>query len=437
MAYIFIEIICACNIPMKNAITTVDSGKVNLFNNGEFYSGFLILPALVVLVFSYNYHAIWLVYDVIAIILLFHYATSRQKKISSFQGYFLILVLGYFLTLTLISENWFLAILSVWDTFKHLLYFPVIITISQLNIYGHNLKLANMTYKFIGFIFFIQVIVVGIQYNIGVHFDDVAGTFGDGGSHAIAYISLLFITACFAFHKKNIFIIGSIGVAVLMNIASENAGFFVLLSILMLCILIAKKTYIKFLFIVGVLVVPIYFLLEIPLYSEMAFGEVIVSRAIGIFEIPDYFDPSETHGRGSYLFLASYLGGWFGHGPGAFSSIYLMQGYDLENLIDQQINITEVSHLIAESGFVGLFLTIVIYILFIVNFFDTLGMKVFMALFFVACMLYSALLMNESHIFILLLIFYFFKMIEGSSSGKASNLRLSRRGGRVYRKLLL
>jgi len=399
--------------PMNSESTMALNPRASLFHAGNAYSGLLILPAFTALVFSGNYHALWLVYDIVAMLLLFHYIASGKKRISRVQSFLLAGVIGYFLVISIVSGHLFAGVLSIWDTFKHLLYFPLIATMSRLDFSGRNTKLAQIIYRFIGFAFFVQMLVVGVQYITGVHFDDVAGTFGDGGSHAIGYISLLFITASIAFSKKMIFTLGLISATIMMNIASENAGFFVLMPMLMLSIIIAKKINIKFIFIVGAMMLFANFLLNMSFYSESSFGESIISRATGIFEIPDDFDPSaRNHGRSSYLVLGSYLGGWFGQGPGAYSDIYLMQGYDSMNMIDPHIIISEASHLLAESGFTGFGLTLLIYVLFVINFFDKLVVKSFMALFFIACMFYSALLMNESHIFILLLMFYFFKMIE-------------------------
>lgn len=418
MTSVSIETIHTCDISMNNAIIKTVKDRVGLFHDGTIYSGLLVLPVFTVLVFSYNYHALWLVYDIVAMILLFHYATTRQKRITNIQRCFLVVVIWYFLVLVLVSGHWLKGVLSVWDTFKHLLYLPLMATINRESFSGRNAKLSRRIYILIGFAFFIQMIAVGVQYNAGIHFDDVAGTFGDGGSHAIAYISLLIIAASIAFTRRFIFIFGLISITIMMNMAAENVGFFILISMVMFSILVVKKLNIKFLFLIAAMMSISCFFLGMSFYTESSFGEVIMSRVIDMFKIPDYYDPLENHGRNYFLFLAFSIGGWFGHGPCAYSNIYLLEGYDFASLVDQQININEASHLIAESGLIGLCLTMMVYILFVVKLFNKLIVKSLMALIFVACMFYSAVLMTESHIFMLLLTFYYFRILEDQSVSK-------------------
>ena len=281
---------------MNNAIIKTVKDRVGLFHDGTIYSGSLVLPAFTVLVFSYNYHAIWLVYDIVAVILLLHYATTRQKRITNIQRCFLVVVIWYFLVLVLVSGHWLKGVLSVWDTFKHLLYLPLMTTISRESFSGRNAKLSRRIYILIGFAFFIQMIAVGVQYNAGIHFDDVAGTFGDGGSHAIAYISLFIIAASIAFTRKFIFIFGLISITIMMNMAAENVGFFVLISMVMFSILVIKKINIKFLFLIAAMMFISYFFLSMSLYTDSSFGEVIMSRVIDMFKIPSNDNIYSVHG---------------------------------------------------------------------------------------------------------------------------------------------
>jgi hypothetical protein len=418
VAILYDQIVSASDISMSSEF--VEKGRVenNLLHDDKMHIGLLLLPAYAVLVFSYNLHVFWLMYDVVAIILFLYYVLSGEKIISRVQAVCLGIVLLYFIGIVLIGSNFFMGGLSIWDTFKHLLYFPLIANISKNVFSERNDQLYYFIYSFVAFSFFVQVVAVAYQYLNDVHFDSVAGTFGDGGSHAIAYISLLYIVASISFYKKAFFLFSLSCVTIFMNIVSENVGFFVLVIMFMTSLFMIKKKNTKYVFVFIVVIISASLLLSLSMYSQSAFGEVIISRVLDMFEVPDYFDPAANNGRGDFLFLSFQVGGWFGVGPGAYSSIYLLEGCDMESMIDSHIIIAESSHLISESGMVGFLLTIIVYATFISKIFYKRRVKVSMVCIFVACMFYSVLLMNESHIFLLILMFYFFKMIENESMRK-------------------
>jgi len=226
---------------MKEIILDSKKPRLNLYNDGRILLGDLILPAFAVLVFSYNYHFLWLIYDFIAIILLLYYIVSDKKWISPVIFLTFILVIAYFTTIVALHGHFFQGFLSIWDTFKHLLFVPLIVQISKFHLSKSNIVLANKLFYIISFAYLIQVIAVILQYSSGAHFDNIAGTFGDGGSHAIAYISLLFITASNIYVRGWLYKFVILGVSVLMNVAAENAGFFILLLLLIIGIFIVER----------------------------------------------------------------------------------------------------------------------------------------------------------------------------------------------------
>jgi len=379
---------------------------------GNIYIGFFLFPVLAVFSYSYNYHAIWLVYDLVAFFLLCFFI-FENKTVSYSNTIIFLAIISYFIVQVLVSSHKFMVVLSLWDTFKHLVFFHLFIKLNKIGCSDRNVVFSGYLYKFIAITFYIQIIVVSFQYINGVHFDDIAGTFGDGASHAIAYFSLLMVVVSVIFFKKKIYLLPLLILIIFMNVVSENVGFFVLIGFLAVPFFFqSKQIDYKMVIIIFMVSGCLYFILSLSFYSEQSFFDVITSRVWSMFQMPDHFDSNEVHGRSSYLFLASQLGGWFGDGPGAYSNIYLGQGYKISNLIDPQININEVSHIIAESGFVGLLFTLCIYIYYINKLFHDHFLGFFMIILFVCSMFYTALLMNESHIFLLSLVFYFFMTIE-------------------------
>ncbi len=383
--------------------------------NRKIHIGWLLLLAFSVLVFSFDFHAVWIVYDLIAAGLLFLFLLSRKGKVAWFQLFILSVTIVYFILITLINGHYLMSILSMWDTFKHLIYITLLVRMAKVDSLVRNTRLIKSLYVIIAFAFFIQMIVVSIQYGRGEMFDNIAGTFGDGGSHAVGYISLLFICAAFVFRNVTL-IVCSIIVAVLMNMAAENAGFFVLLALLTLVLFalhgaaIFRHIYICFAFFI--LVLMIGWMLSFSVYSDLAFGSVIMGRLVDLLAIHNYGDSLESVGRSTSLFMASQLGGWLGSGPGAYSNIYLLEGYRSHDVGGLQINICEVSHLIAESGYIGLVLVMATYISFVASFFDRWLMRVLAACFLVVCLFYSALLMNESQAFMFILMLFFLSLAE-------------------------
>lgn len=384
---------------------------MSLDRSGLIYSGSLVFPVFVVLIFSYNFHALWLLYDLAAFLLLIHTITSKRISLTPIQVLSTALVLGYFFSLVAFSGEWLYGFLSVWDTFKHLVF---ILVLSDLNKYGDPVRFEGFSdklYKVVVFSFLIQLLVVIAQFSIGVRFDDVAGTIGDGGSHAIGYLSLVAIAACLV-RSSYLLSVVVIGAAMAMNVASENAGFFVLLFLTLACLLSVSKFSKRLLLLVFLLCLLCVFALSFSPYSNISFGEVVWKRALATFTIPDYFDPAENNGRSAFMFLAYSMGGWFGVGPGAYSNIYLMSGYDNFNLLHQQINITESSHLIAESGVLGFLGAIYLYLLYLMNMFKFFLLRGATCVLFLAAVMYTAVLMNESHVFLLLVLFHFLQFKE-------------------------
>lgn len=397
---------------MRNKESNIYIVSSSVFHDWKLYTGILLIPAYLVLVFSYNYHALWIMYDLVAIVLLFNNALYKKYIKVTKRGVALAATISYFLILVILNDHLLLGLLSVWDTFKHIIYFQLIASISSFEFNIRNQHLSKILFKLLFVSYLIQIIFVAMQYSRGFHFDNVAGTFGDGGSHAIAYISILMVVATIAMNMKTSLIILLSIISFYLNIASENAGYFVLLLMVIFTVVTMNKLNYKFILVGALLAVMAFLLLDISVYSEKSFSEIIISRIIGLFDLPDYFDPLESHGRNSYFYLATILGGWFGVGPGAFSNIYQMEGYEFANLIGRQININEVTHLISESGFIGLFLTLGTYLLFVSNLFSRIKTKIMASVLFIMCMLYSAILMNESQMFILLLIFYYLRILE-------------------------
>lgn len=368
----------------------------------------LLYPVFFALVYSFNFHALWLVYDLVAISLLCYYTFSNRKIISSLQRALIFLVFGYYSVLLVFNGmHLLMGFLSVWDTYKHLIFIVFAVRIFKYSNNENVLVFEKNMYQLIIITLIIQAVVVLIQFQSGVFFDSIAGTFGDGGSHAIGYFSLLSIMAAIAHRAKLTVIVSLLALTSLINILSENAGYFALLFFLVLGLtfsgaLVSRIKPIHALYVI-IFFIVLYGVSGTTLYSEKPLSEVVVVRLIDVVS----GGTEGATGRGSIALLASSIGGWFGHGSGAFSDIYLMDGYDSYMVLGEQINISEYTHLLAETGMLGFILTLVIYLVFLTKLFKSLRYKLIAGSVFIACMFYSAVLMNESQFFMLLLLMFF------------------------------
>ncbi len=86
----------------------------NLLSNITIEKG--IAFTLLVLVFSVDFHFLWLLYDFLALFALYF----SLKHISTTLGSTLLLVLSFFIILTSISGFHVISILSIWDNIKHI-----------------------------------------------------------------------------------------------------------------------------------------------------------------------------------------------------------------------------------------------------------------------------------------------------------------------------
>ncbi|MFA5371205.1 MAG: hypothetical protein WC298_04425 [Sideroxydans sp.] len=380
----------------------------------------LVIPVFVVLVFSFNFHTLWLIYDLIALLLIVYFLGSRRSRISARQYGVFIVALGYFTFIVVREGHLLMGFLSIWDTFKHLVYVALFIGFMKFHTQQRIEGFSRYLHK-ICFIFFsIQIVAVIVQYATGVFYDDIAGTFGDGGSHAIAYISILFLVGLILHKSSSIVVVGAVVITLALNILSENSGYVLLMLAAFLGLILVHfsvRDLFKgrnFIFAAMTLIV-LYWLSMMTMYSEHSLGEIVIARFIDIFGADADLD-TQSVGRGVSLLLASDLGGWFGRGPGAYSIIYQSQGYDFETVYGLQIAISELTHLVSESGFVGYVLTVLVYITFISGLFNGGSYKFVGMTLFVVCTAYSKVLMNESQFFLFLLLMFYFAVLERKSS---------------------
>ncbi len=357
-----------------------------------------LMMVLLAFVLSYNFHQLWLVYDLFIVIFLVKmFLDGVYAKVKNIKWIVSFLIFMLVVSVVGIGQSKIIGWLSFWDTFKHLLF---IISLDYYVVVRETKvqkKLIDILVPVSAVLFVLQFVFVYVQHLQGRHVDDVAGTFGDGSSHSIAYFSLFLMVYAMASRWAIWKIVLLAIVCSIMNYWSENIGFFL---ILLLIIYYYTSVYrqVRLIMIAASTLTVFFFLFSGDLGDE--FDEY--QRRIQGFFSYDTFVLSDdlSSDRSTLTAYAFYEGGIWGKGAGYFSEIYSKSGYGVSKLYNNQINISEVSHLIAEYGVVGAILGFAVYILIFVDIRKILRRTEWViAAFVLLTFLYNRILMDERIIF--------------------------------------
>jgi len=366
----------------------------------------IIIAVFFLIVFSFQFHVLWLFYDILALGAFYFFIKNTNIWLSSIT----ILSSLYFLFLVYLSGFHIISFLSIWDNGKHLFVLFMLFKLIDRYDLKRNLHFATILGYLLGFIFIVSTFLVVFQSYQGYHVDDVSGTFGYGGADALGYFCILYITYLLYIKRSNRLFIFVTLVSFILNYLAENMGFYVL-YLMLVGFNFMNLNRIKYLFLYGIGLILFIFVLDIILAGDFIapmlyrFNEYVTFSSFNLSVIRD--------SRGFLTIFSFLLGGFFGNGPGAYSPIYSMTGWLSHTLAfdsNLQINISSVTNLISEYGLIGCLLWLYVYLSFINHFFFRYKEKIFVAVFFTSCMLYNRLLMDERIIFILILVFSLIKI---------------------------
>jgi hypothetical protein len=360
--------------------------------------GWGLIAVLLAFVLSYNYHQLWLVYD-IGLLILFAklivdgvFAKVKYKKLIAF-----LLLSVIMMDVVALGHNKIIAWLSFWDTFKHIIF----IVGADYFFIHRSLEVQNKIMdRLIGLsfiLFAIQFAFVVMQHIQGRHVDDVAGTFGDGSSHSIAYFSIFLMVYVFASRWALWKILAISLICALMNYWSENIGFFLILFLVIYYYASIYKA-VRWMMIGAVVMTIIFFSFASQWGDEF---DEYQRRIQGFFSVKTFVLSDDlSPDRATLTAYAYFEGGNWGKGAGYFSEIYSKEGEGVKRLYSNQINISEVSHLVAEYGVVGMIITFLIYLILMVDI-QKMGRKSewFIAGYLLLTFLYNRILMDERIIF--------------------------------------
>jgi len=367
----------------------------------------VVFSILLVIIFSNQFHFLWLLYDFMALGALVFYLLNNRLVLNIT----LTVTALYLLFFTFLSGGHIISYFAIWDNIKHLfVLFMMLILVDR----HANKKRIQVFLRDLGVIlsivFFLQSIVVILQAYFGFHFDDISGTFGYGASHSLGYFCLMFLTYLILFGRSRAYFLIIFIISLLLNYISENKGFYLLLIALL---------FFKLAWSYSVKRLPFYiiaFSLLIYIIDSLIGGRLISPIVYAISTLSNNLmtgDISEISVSRGFLMIYAYMkGGWFGLGPGAYSDCYSLSGWLLDNLSDGrlQINISSATSCIIEYGLIGTSIWIGLYLIFLSYFFKNISIKFFVWIFFLLCFFYNKLLVDERIIFMVIFIFTFLKV---------------------------
>lgn len=308
------------------------------------------LLLITLLTLSYNFHSLWILYDISIIFLITKFVTGKiHIRRKNFFFIICVILLSFFFFSVYINDGYIQSILSFWDTTKHLIYFSIVTTYFIELDRAEKMFFIKKQHKVLFFLFLLQIPVIAYQLLQKYHFDDIAGTFGYGASHSIAYLSISFLISSIILNKNYLKIILYSIIAFSLNLAGENYGFFILFIIVPIIYYAknSKSRIPEFVFII-ISILSFSFVMSLEEY------QLIKKRFSNLYETESFVPAKEIKAERNIMYqFALYKGKYLGSGIGAYSDVYGFEGYKKNEIGDIQINISEFSHLISEWGIIG------------------------------------------------------------------------------------
>ena len=377
----------------------LSSVNKNFLSNITIEKGYVF--TFLVIVFSVDFHFLWLLYDFLALFALYFFS----KHVNVVLGSTLVLVLSFFVIVTIISGFHIISVLSIWDNIKHVFVLFMLLFLVERHIEGRILKFANSFGFIIGSIFIIQSTLVFYQSFNGYFKDDISGTFGTASGHTFAYYCLLYLSYLFYVKRSYLLTLCVFVLSLVMNYLAENMGYYPLVLLLLSYNWWTLKGLKSMIF------YGIALLLGVMIIDNILGGlliQPVLYRFSEFFLVGSIDLDNLNQSRGYMTALALYLGGWWGSGPGCYSEIYSITGW--EYLAGIQLNISSVTNLLAEYGAVGVLLWLFLYFSFIKRFFKKRKDFIFIFMLFTSSLLYNKVLNDERVIFLLIFLFMYIKI---------------------------
>ena len=312
-----------------------------------------ILFALVaIFCFGYTFHALWLLYDAACVWSALHVLGPRvEPRVRRLAGWLVVLVAAWFAISASLHETSELWALSIWDTLKHVFLWLYLLR----GLYGTapiaSAIRSDALYRLCGVAFVIDTALAAYQWASGELTDSVDGLFGPYATHSFAYFMVFYFLLAYRRGESGARLAAILIVSAFVALIGESMGFFILLPLWFVASVVNSRRGGASL---AAAVVAIAAIAIVLAKTQPEFVDSLISRAANLVQPDDPPTPDKPiNGRGTAIAYASLVGGWTGDGPGTYSEIYGQEGPGTWLLDVVQIDICELSHLLAEWGGLG------------------------------------------------------------------------------------
>lgn len=357
----------------------------------------IILALAAIFCFGYSFHELWLGYDAACIWAAFHVlGPAVDRRVRAVAGWMVVLVATAFILSASLHATSVLWALAIWDTLKHVFLWVYLLR----RCYGRGAVTSFVTsdelYRFLGFAFIANALLAVYQFTSGAGVDDIAGFFGPGATHSFGYFLILYFILAYRRGERGLRLLAILLVSAVLAVIGESMGFFILLPLWCFAAVFRSQRNLAAVVAVGLAVVTMLVLL---VATRPEFAASLVSRAGNVIAEGELSPDHPINGRGTAIAYASLVGGWTGDGPGTYSIIYGREGPGAWLLEVVQIDISEVSHLLAEWGGLGLGFVVGVFAVLHARLRATATKRAILFAIWIAALAHGAFLMDERLIF--------------------------------------
>lgn len=358
----------------------------------------VILGLVAIFALGYSFHGLWLIYDVICLGAALHVLGPRvSPELRRLAGWCVVLILGWCATsayLHGVSAFW---ALSIWDTLKHVFLWLYLLRGCYERRSTPSFIASDELYRFAGIVFVANTVFALYQAATGELPDNVAGLFGPGATHSFGYFMILYFFLAVQRGERTSRLAAILAVSALVAFVGESMGFFVLLPMWAIAATMKSGRSTRSITAIALALVVIG---VVFVQTQPEFVDGLVSRVITVIQPEEPPSPDKPiNGRGTATAYAALVGGWTGEGPGTYSLIYGQEGSGAWLLDVVQIDISELSHLLAEWGGLGVGFVIGLFGLLYATLRTSPSKRLMLFAIFLATMMHGQLLMDERIIF--------------------------------------
>jgi hypothetical protein len=358
----------------------------------------VMLALVAIFCFGYTFHGLWLIYDAICLGAALHVLGPRvSPELRRLAGWCVVLIAGWCATSAYLhGATWYWA-LAIWDTLKHVFLWLYLLRGRYERRATRSFIASDELYRFAGVAFVANAAFALYQAASGEAADNVAGFFGPGATHSFGYFMILYFFLAYQRGERTVRLVAILAVCVLVALVSESMGFFILLPLWAVAAVVKSGRSTRSL---ATVVIAIVVIAGVFVRTQPEFVDSLVSRAVTVIQPDEPPSPDKPiNGRGTATAYAALVGGWTGEGPGTYSMIYGSQGSGAWLLDVVQIDISELSHLLAEWGGLGVGFVIGLFGLLYATLRAPPIKRLLLFALFLATLMHGQLLMDERLIF--------------------------------------